>query len=319
MPPFEVTSESIRLLAEIERQLGRYEGLHQPRPAPRLRKSLRVRTVQSSVAIEGNTLTEEQITALLDGRRVAGPPREILEAQNALAAYDRLPEWAPENRDDLLAAHGILMGGLINRSGRWRRGGVGVLQGTRVAHLAPPASRVAGLVGDVLRFLATDTDTHPAVKAAVVHYELEFIHPFEDGNGRIGRLWHTLILSRYHRVFLHVPIESVIRERQDEYYTVLRSCDQTGTSTAFVEFSLRATHEALQRTLSEFTPSPVTPAQRLEAAAEHFQSQSFSRKDYLALFPGLSTATGSRDLRKAVDVKRLTRSGDKAQTRYRFR
>lgn len=318
MPPFEITSESIRLLAEIERSLGRYEGLHRPRPAPQLRKSLRVRTVQSSVAIEGNTLTEEQITALLDGRRVVGPPREILEAQNALTAYEQLPEWNPASRDDILAAHGVLMTDLIKRAGKWRRGNVGVLQGTRVAHIAPPANRVASLVSDVLDFQQSDTATHPAVKAAVVHYELEFIHPFEDGNGRIGRLWHTLILSGYHPVFLHVPIESVIRERQADYYTVLRECDQAGSSTAFVEFSLNATHEALQRTLTELAPSPVTPDQRLDAASEHFLTKTFSRKEYLALFPGLSTASASRDLRKAVDENRVKKTGDKAQTVYQF-
>ncbi|MDA0589409.1 MAG: Fic family protein [Planctomycetota bacterium] len=323
MLPFEITSDCIRLLADVERLLGRHEGRHegrhQPRPAPQLRKSLRVRSVQSSVAIEGNTLTEEQITALLDGRRVVGPQREILEAQNALVAYDRLPDWNPAERDDLLSAHGILMSGLIDRAGKWRRGGVGVLQGTRVAHVAPPANRVAFLVGEVLDFLRDDTATHPAVKAAVIHYELEFIHPFEDGNGRIGRLWHTLILGRYHPVFGHVPIESIIRERQSDYYEVLRDCDQKGSSTAFVEFSLQATHEALQRTLSELAPSPVTPSQRLETAAEHFQSRNFSRKDYMTLFPNLSTATSSRDLRKAVDESRLKSSGERAQTVYQFR
>lgn len=186
--------------------------------------------------------------------------------------------------------------------------------GNPSAHIAPPANRVASLVSDVLESQQSDTATHPAVKAAVVHYELEIIHPFEDGNGRIGRLWHTLILSGYPLVFLHVPIESVIRERQADYYTVLRACDQAGPSTAFVEFSLNATNDAL----TELAPSSVMPDQRLDAASEHFQTRTFSRKECLALFPGLSTASASRDLRKTVDENRVLKTGDKAQTVYRF-
>jgi len=317
-PPFEITPLCIRLLTDIERLLGRYEGLHHPRPAPLLRKSLRVKTVQGSVAIEGNALTEEQVTAVLEGKRVVGPRRDILEVQNALAAYERLADWKPGRRADFLKAHGVLMTGLLERAGRWRTGGVGVLKGKKVIHIAPPAGRVPFLVKELLDFHATDTETHPVIKAAVVHYELEFIHPFEDGNGRMGRLWHTLILSHYHPLFQHVPIESVIRERQKEYYSVLGKCNQAGHSTAFIEFSLAATQEALERTLSQLVPATVTSEQRLETAQEHFAKRSFSRKDYLALFPKLSTATGSRDLRQAVDEGRLARTGDKSLARYTF-
>ncbi len=317
-PPFEITPLGIRLLANIERLLGRYEGWHHPRPTPLLRKSLRVKTVQGSVAIEGNALTEDQVTALLDGKRVAGPRKDILEVQNALKAYDRLAAWKPGRRADLLKAHRVLMAGLLERAGRWRTKGVEVIKGKKVIHVAPPAGRVPGLVQDLLRYVAADTETHPIVKAAVVHYELEFIHPFEDGNGRMGRLWHTLILSHYHPLFQHVPIESVIRDRQKEYYSVLSRCNQAGYSTAFIEFSLAATRDALDRTLSEIAPVTVTAAHRLETAREHFANRSFSRKDYLTLFPKLSTATASRDLRQAVDEGRMQRTGDKSLARYVF-
>ncbi|MDB5344421.1 MAG: Fic family protein [Schlesneria sp.] len=318
-PPFEVTPLSIQLLSDIERLLGRYEGLHHPRPAPQLRRSLRVRTVQGSVAIEGNTLAEDQITALIEGKRVVGPRREILEVENALAAYQHLNTWRPERRNDLLKAHGILMAGLVASAGKWRRGAVGVIQGEQVIHIAPPADRVPFLVQDVLLFLNGDKQTHPIVKAAVMHYELEFIHPFEDGNGRIGRLWHTLVLSRYHPVFEYVPIESVIRERQVEYYDVLSECDRAGNSTLFIEFSLTATRDALATTLNQLAPAPVTAADRLTTARQHFGGQSFSRKDYLALLQGLSTATASRDLKQAVDEGQLQKTGDKSLARYRFK
>ena len=211
------------------------------------------------------------------------------------------------------------MAGLLDRAGRWRTGGVGVLKETKVIYIAPPADRVPYLVKELLNFYTADTETHPAIKAAVVHYELEFIHPFGDGNGRMGRLWHTLILSHYHPLFQHVPIESVIRERQKEYYSVLGRCNRAGHSTAFSEFSLAATHEALDRTLNQIAPITVTAEQRLETAHEHFAKRAFSRKDYLALFPKLSTATASRDLRQAVDEDRLRRTGDKSLARYAFR
>ncbi len=318
-PPFEITPLCIRLLADIERLIGRYEGLNQPRPAPMLRKSLRIKTVQGSVAIEGNTLTESQITAVMDGKRVVGPRREVLEVQNALAAYDRLAEWKPELRGDLLKAHQVLMAGLLESAGRWRRRAVGVIQGNTVVHVAPPADRVAFLIQELLAFFSKDADTHPLVKAAIVHYELEFIHPFEDGNGRIGRLWHTLVLSRYHPLFQFVPIESVIRDRQAEYYAVLGKCNSAGNSTAFIEFALTATRDALELTLSQLATTPITGSDRLATAHEHFGNQLFSRKDYLTLFPKLSTATASRDLKGAVDQSLLIKSGEKSQTRYVFR
>lgn len=317
-PPFEITAEAVGFLAEIERLLGRFEGLQQPRPTPILRRSLRIRTVQGSVAIEGNALTEDQITAVLDGRRVSGPSRDILEVQNALNAYERLSQWQSTCCRDLLEAHEVLMTGLLKEAGDWRRGKVGVLSGSRVTHVAPPDQLVAGRISDLLRFLESDAQTHPVALAAVVHYELEFIHPFEDGNGRIGRLWHSLILSQYHPLFLHVPIESVIRERQVEYYAVLRACDQSGRSTRFVDFCLSATLDALKWTLAEISPTTVTPFSRLATAREHFGTATFSRKDYCQVFPSLSTATASRDLRKAVDEGLASKSGQRALTRYAF-
>ncbi|MEM7012148.1 MAG: Fic family protein [Verrucomicrobiota bacterium] len=317
-PPFEITDAALGELARLERLVGRFEGARQVQPSPQLRKSSRVRTIQASVEIEGNTLTEEQVTALLEGKRVIAPKQELLEIRNANAAYDRLGDWNPGSRDDFLEAHELLMKGLIERAGRWRAGGVGVVKGSQIAHVAPPADRVPYLIQQLLEFVGKETGLHPAIRAAVCHYELEFIHPFEDGNGRIGRLWHTLILTTFHPIFAHTPVESVIRDRQEEYYRVLEACDQTGASTAFIEFALRATCDAFEPMVAELSKAPTNLQARIETARLHFGNQKFARRKYLELFPGLSTATASRDLKSAVESGSLEKQGDKALARYRF-
>lgn len=317
-PPFEITDGALRELARLERLLGRFEGARQVQPSPQLRKSSRVRTIQASVEIEGNTLSEDQVTALLEGKRVIAPKQELLEIQNANAAYDRLVDWDPASRDHFLEAHGVMMDDLIERAGRWRAGGVGVVKGSQIAHVAPPADRVPFLIQELLEFAGKDTAVHPAIRAAVCHYELEFIHPFEDGNGRIGRLWHTLILTTYHPIFAHTPVESVIRDRQEEYYRVLEECDRSGASTAFIECALHATCDAFEPMLAELSKAPTNLNSRLETACLHFCNRQFARRDYQALFPGISTATASRDLKNAVDQGLLQKQGDRALTRYQF-
>ena len=316
-PPFEIGEETLQCIGRVERLLGRYEGLQSPRPLPTLRRSNRVRTIRDSLAIEGNTLTLEQATTVLEGKHVAAPARDILELQNASAVYESLPELIPHRLKDILRAHRILMKGLIPSAGRWRAGGVGIAKGDQIAHLAPPADRVNGLMKDLLRFARIDS-TPMLVRSSVVHYEIEFIHPFADGNGRIGRLWHTLMLYRYHPAFEFVPIESLIREKQSDYYAVLGACDRAGNSTAFVEFGAALVEEALRRFLGNLKAEPSTPSHRIEIAAARFGAQEFSRKDYAAVFPTLSTATASRDLRHGFEIGRLVRRGQKALTRYQF-
>jgi len=198
-PPFTVTPELLTTCTEIARLVGRVEGLPSSVPQPKLRRRNRVRTVQATLAIEDAGLDEARVTALIDGKRVLGDRKEIREVQNAIAAYERVPELDPARTQDLRAAHGILMAGLAPDAGRFRRGGVGIVQGSRIAHVAPPASQVPRLVEELLSFVKDGgAGTHPLLKAAVVHYELEFIHPFSDGNGRIGRLWQHRILLDVH-------------------------------------------------------------------------------------------------------------------------
>ena len=318
IPPFQITPPILDTIGMIERLLGRFESLNQPKPQPQLRKSNRIRTVQGSLAIEGNTLSFNQITALMDGKKVIGKPREIREVMNAIEVYNLLKTFRPHSLQDLLKSHRIMMHALVPSAGKWRKGNVGVLKGSRIAHMAPPHDMVPHLMKDLFAFIKKD-NSHALIKSAVFHYELEFIHPFEDGNGRIGRFWHSLLLFQYHPAFEFAPIESLIKANQKEYYHVLGLADKAGDSTMFIEFSLNVVKQAFTEYVEALRPGPSTSETRLEVAKSHFADIKFSRKDYLSLFKTISTATASRDLKAAVEKNVLEKSGDKAQTNYRFK
>ena len=242
-PPITITPAIASLLAETAERIGRLSVQHETEQALRLRRINRIRTIHGSLAIEGNTLSEEQITAILDGKHVLAPPREIQEVHNALAAYDQLPHWQPQHKHDLLAAHGIIMKGLLEDAGHYRRGGVGVMAGDKVIHMAPPANRVQGLMQALLDWVG-QTDLHPLLASSVFHYEFEFIHPFADGNGRMGRLWQTLILSRWNLLLAYLPVESLIYDHQAAYYQALRDSTQQADSAPFIEFMLTMIRDA---------------------------------------------------------------------------
>jgi Fic family protein len=244
-PPLTLTPALLSQVAAIAEALGRWSARQDALPSPRLRRENRIHTIQASLAIEQNSLSLEQVTALFDGQRVLGPARDIQEVRNAIAAYDALPRWDPSNPQHLLEAHGLLMAGLIDAPGRFRSGGVGIYSGDQLVHMAPPAARVPGLVGDLLAWLAASA-WHPLLVSCVAHYELEFIHPFADGNGRLGRLWQTLILSRWNPLLAWLPIEEVIRSRQQGYYESLGQADQLGDLEPFVAYQLEAIHDALR-------------------------------------------------------------------------
>lgn len=317
IPPFEITPQMLHEISQIERLIGRIESISAPKPQPHLRKSNRVRTVQGSLSIEGNTLALDQVTALLEGKTVIGKSSKIKEVLNAIDVYDKLSDFEPYSTRALLSAHNQMMSDLIPTAGKWRSGPVGILKGTAVSHIAPPADRVPHLVKDLLQFIQT-SEQHPLITSCIFHYELEFIHPFEDGNGRMGRFWHTRLLYHYHPIFEFIPVESLIQAHQQEYYDVLETSDNAGHSNAFVEFALRMIRQSMADFLDALRPLPQTAVTRLEQAKAQYSDHAFARKNYVQLHKTISTATASRDLQQGVADGILEKSGEKAQTVYRF-
>ena len=299
-PPYNITENIFTSSSEIQRLLGRYEGIIMPKPNIKLRRSSRIKTIQGSLEIEGNKLTVKQVTAILDGNRVVGPQRDILEAKNAIAIYDQAGSFNILSERSLCKAHSIMMKGLVNNPGKWRTGNIGVVDGSKVKHIAPKPNMVPSLVSNLFEFLKKEDKKKYLIASCVFHYELEFIHPFEDGNGRMGRFWQHLILTKYHPLFEYVPIESVIRDNQKKYYSSLGEADSSGESTVFIEFCLEAILNSLSEFLDELKPEPLTTDSRLESASGQFGSNWFSRKDYIKFFKTISTATASRDLSSGV-------------------
>jgi len=257
-PPFTLIPAILNLCTQIAERVGRLSAQEELARSLYLRRLSRIRTVHGSLAIEGNTLSEEQITAILDGKRVLAPPRDIQEARNALAAYDHLPDWTPHAETDLLAAHRRLMTGVLPEAGRYRQGGVGVMKGDKVIHVAPQSRRVPELMRGLLIWLQ-HADAHPLITSSVFHYEFEFIHPFADGNGRMGRLWQTLILSRWQPLFAYIPVESMVHQHQDAYYAAIRQSTADSDSGAFILYMLERILEALDNNSPPHVTQHVTP------------------------------------------------------------
>lgn len=250
LPPYTITPEIINLISDICETIGSLSIAIPSNLTPILRRSNRLRTIQASLAIENNSLSLEQVTAIIQGKKVLGPPKEILEVKNAFAAYEMLPLLNQFTEKALLKVHKILMSSLIDDPGRYRSTSIGIMKGNEVIHIAPSASLVPSLMNDLFQWLKY-TDDHPLITSSVFHYELEFIHPFSDGNGRIGRLWQTLILSKWKPFLAYLPVETVIRNRQEEYYKILSESDKQGNSTEFITFMLITIKDSLQETDQE--------------------------------------------------------------------
>ena len=245
-PPYEVTEEMLELVSEIMEAIGGISKLDNLSKLPRLRRAGRIRSVHSSLAIENNTLTYEQISAILDGKRVLGPPDEIKEAENAIQAYKQIEDTNPYKMKSLLAIHKTITNGLIASSGKFRTGGVGVFnKDGKVEHAAPPAERVYELMTDLFGWL-NSSKVHTLIKSSIFHYELEFIHPFDDGNGRIGRLWQTALLAEWKPIFLWIPIEGIIKSRQQAYYNAIKESTKLGKCNPFILYMLQAILQAVK-------------------------------------------------------------------------
>jgi len=251
-PPYKITPEIIRLIGEISEHIGSImTRLGDNVPSPQLRKKNQIKTIHSSLAIEHNSLSLKQMTDIIDGKRVLGAPDEIQEVKNAIEAYRLMPELDAFKEKDLLHAHELMMKDMVRNSGHYRQEGVGVFDGNgNCLHMAPPAERVPQLMGELFEWVKK-TDAHPLVSSCVFHYEFEFIHPFIDGNGRMGRYWQTMLLSRWKGLFAWLPVETIVKEHQQEYYSVIQKSDQVGESTSFVEFMLRCLFEAMDNYDSE--------------------------------------------------------------------
>lgn len=315
--PLQYTSEIINILSRITQGVGRLEGVNLVTPGPRLRHENRIRTIQASLAIEGNSLTRSQVTAVLEGKRVIGPPKDILETRNAATVYSRFSQWDPLSMDALLAAHGVLMENLMDDPGSFRRGPVGVIRKNKLFHAAPPWQQVAPMMKTLFDYLGKSND-HPIIAACRFHFQLEHIHPFMDGNGRIGRLWQTRLLMRFHPLFEYLPIEHLIHEHRQNYYDALAHGDDTADCTRFVLFILTQMEQILYQTNKGLRGVTLTMENRLEIARRTMGADEFSRKDYQTLIKTISTATASRDLGEGVRLGILIRFGDKRTAVYRF-
>lgn len=315
-PPYQITEEILKLVVAISERLGEINAIHLYKPPAELRKKNRIKTIQSSLEIEGNTLSEAQITALLNNKRIIAPQKDILEVKNAIEVYSLLQEFDPNSLKDLEKAHAILMKGLIEDAGKLRTKNVGIVKGSKVTHVAPSGTLIKGLMNDLFAYLKKDKEIL-LIKSCVFHYEFEFIHPFPDGNGRMGRLWQTLILMQKYPVFEYLPVESLIKQNQEAYYEALSLSDKSGHSTVFIEFMLKIILKALENLLNTQNRT-LTTEDRIDLFRTIINETEFSRKEYLASFKNISQATASRDLKWAVTQGILTRTGDKRLARYQF-
>lgn len=315
-PPYNLDSEMLQKVAAITQLIGRIEGYQLLTSNLTLRRRNQIQSLRSSLAIEGNSLTEAQVTAILEGKRVLGPAREILEVQNAIRVYERLPALKPKIENDLLESHRLLIEGLIPDAGRYRNSGVGVVDGEKVIHIGPPHQRVPSLMGELFDYLVNYPE-EIILQSCVFHYEFEFIHPFSDGNGRMGRLWQTVILKDRYPLMAYIPFENIIFARQSGYYRALSQSQSVGNSNPFIHFMLDALLTALQQ-VEDTVGAVQHPAGRLSAFKEYFKADTFTRKDYQMFHKTISSATASRDLQEGLTSGLLIKEGENNTTRYQF-
>ena len=313
-PPFQLTHTMMRHVARIGELIGTWKAANQNQLVPELRRGNRIKTIQASLAVEQNTLTLEQVTAVIEGKTVLGLPKEIQEVRNAFAAYEALDQWHPHRIDDLLAAHALLLHGLIDDAGHWRSKGAGIYRGEQLVHMAPPASQIPRLMADLFDWLA-NTDAHPLIASAAFHYEFEFIHPFGDGNGRIGRLWQTLILSYWQPMLAFLPVETVIKHRQQTYYQLLTESDQKSDCSAFIEFLLQAIEDSLQEAINT---QPDTEKMRVEMQVQMRVKTPDVILQQLSANPNMTLAEVAKQIGKSVTTVERTVAKLKLQGRLAF-
>ena len=303
-PPFEITNTIINYVVEIAELVGQLTSSKQLSTNPTLRRANRIRTIHGSLAIEQNTLSLEQVTAVLNGKQVLAPPKNIAEVKNAYEIYERLDELDPYSVDDLLTAHGIMTRGLVEESGIFRTRPVGVVDSEgHVLHFGTLPQYVPDLVMELLDWVKT-SEVHMLIRSCVFHYEFELIHPFADGNGRVGRLWHTLLLSKWNPAFAWLPAESIIHDRQQEYYEAINASNDAGESTVFIEFMLSAIKASLIdaiRTSDEMSDGKMDKTTlRWKKIEEYLKTHDYIMNADVRELCGVSSATANRILSNLV-------------------
>ncbi len=314
-PPYDITPNILKLISSISEKIGEINANYLNKPSTTLRKQNRIKTIHSSLKIEGNTLTEEQITALLENKRVIGPQKDIKEVLNAIEIYENLEKFNPYDEKSFLEAHFRLMNNLVENAGKYRKQGVGIVKGSKVEHLAPPYENVPYLMKDLFQYLKKSEEIE-LIKSCVFHYEMEFIHPFIDGNGRMGRLWQTLILMEKYPVFEYIPFETLISTEQEKYYKALSESDKSGKSTKFIEYMLDVIDTSISDLL-KYNNRTLNEKDRLDYFIS-LNKPEFSRKDYMDIFKDISSATASRDLKKGLEIKLFEKFGERNKTVYRL-
>lgn len=319
-PPFEITNAMIDHVAEIAELVGRLTSTNQLSTNPTLRRTNRIRTIHGSLAIEQNTLTLEQVTAVLNGKQVLAPPKDIAEVKNAYEIYERLDELDPYSVDDLMTAHGIMTRGLVDESGMFRTRPVGVVdQEGHVLHFGTLPQYVPDLVMELLDWVKS-SDVHMLIRSCVLHYELELIHPFTDGNGRVGRLWHTLLLSKWNPAFAWLPVESMIHARQPEYYAAINASNDAGESTVFIEFVLSAIKASLRDAINasdEMSDAPIDKTiLRWQQIEKFLETHEFIMNADVRALCGVSAATANRILSGLATNGKLIKYREGGHWRY---
>lgn len=311
-PPFTITSKIIDLISRISERIGEINSLESSTRNIQLRKENRIKTIHSSLAIENNSLSLEQITAIIEGKRVLGAPNEIQEVKNAVQAYDLLLSLDSTSEKDLLRAHRLMMSDLVSQNGKYRTGGVCVAGKEGVSHIAPPADRVPALMADLFDWVR-NSDVHPLIKSSVFHYEFEFIHPFQDGNGRMGRLWQTVILKDWKDVFAWLPVETLIKENQSEYYKALNTSDSNADSTIFTEFMLGLLEKTIEEIIATENRVTVKVTQKVtvnqQKIIEAIKENPYITQDELSQKIGIARKNIISNMKKLQEKNIIRRVG----------
>lgn len=312
-PPFTVSAKVINLIAEISAQIERYSIKMGTEESLLLRKANRVKTIHSSLAIEGNTLSSDEVSDIINGKNVIAPVKQIQEVRNAIKTYELYPYLDPYSMDDLLKAHGVMMEALTDDAGMFRKRGVGVYAGTNAVHIAPQAHMVPGLMNDLFSWLRSSED-HLLIKSCVFHYEFEFIHPFSDGNGRTGRLWQSLILGKLHPLFENLPVENMVYANQSAYYDAISKSSSQADSGPFIEYMLEEILASLKA--HQGTPVQQRISEKEQLVLDCIMEKPDSSAKAISFKTGISDRQVERLIASLKEKGILVRSGSRKTGRW---